>query len=367
MRVAVACCALTGTLGLLAVTAGAQADRESAAAATLPARYLVTTYNTRVNVTKPGAKVDAVELVDGHGRVLRLIDEGCCWFADARFSPNGRMIAWMDKRGLNVANANGMHHRLLVDASTHCTLECVGLSYAWAPDSATIAVGGAGAQTNELLTVNVKTGTKTRMGRVARFTEYVVIGYSPDGSRLAVDVESGDAGTSSCCKSLLVVERPDGTRQRVLFSFFDAIHDGPADATWSPDGTHMAFTDDGMDRRDPRFGIVDVAAATVRPVAGMNVVDASPVWSPDSSELTAVTYRPHPLTYSVSTVALASGRPTKIGPGDQPIAWYRDGTILTVGGENGNVLYALSAAGGPERRIFALPRPQQILTIEPAP
>jgi Tol biopolymer transport system component len=369
MRTRVAGCAFTAVLALLSAASGAQGYRVVAGeVAMLPGRYLVTTFNPKVNVTKPGAKAESVELLDGHGRLLRRIEQGCCGIYNARFSPNGRMIAWIDKGGLYVENTSGADRRLLVAASAHCTLQCVGMSYAWAPDSGTIAVGGAGTQTGELVTVDVPTGTATRIAPAVRFTGYDVIGYSADGSQLAIDIQSGDAGTSSCCKSLLVVEHPDGTGARVLFSFFDAIHDGPQDATWSPDGHKLAFTEDGMDIRDPRFGIVDVATSSVRPITGLNVADSSPVWSPDGSRLTAVSYTTHPsLTYSVNTVDLASGKSTKIGLGSVPIAWYPDGTILTVGGKDGNILYALNVAGGVQRAIFTLPKPLELLTVEPAP
>lgn len=368
MRALGACCALIGALALLPGTSSAHGGRSSrSAAATLPGTYLVTTYNPKVNVTKAGAEVEAVEIVDGHGRLVRRFEQGRDGIGQARFSPNGTMVAWIDPRGVNVANTDGTGRRLLVAASARCKQVCIGMSYAWSPDSGTIAVGGAGVQTGELVTVNVRTGAETRISPIARFTNYLVIGYSPDGSQLAIDIESGDAGTASCCKSLLVVEHPDGTAKRILFSFFDAIHDGPGDATWSPDGSKLAFTDDGMDLRDPRFAVVDVATATVHAINGMNTADSPAVWAPDSSALTAVTYTTRPLRYSVDTVSVTGGTPTRIGPGGQPVAWYRGGTILSAGGANGNVLYALSAAGGMQQPLFALPKPLQFVTVEPAP
>ncbi len=354
-------CALVVPLVFVAAAGGAHA------ATKLTGSYLVTLYNPRVNATKPGAKAEFVELIDGRGRLLRMVEEGRYGVVGARFSPNGKEIAWIDPRGLNVEHTDGTRRRLLVAAAAHCTLSCIGMSYAWSPDSNTVTVGGAGAQTNKLLSVNVQTGTATRIGGpVARFTEYDVIGYSPDGSQLAVDKQSGDAGTASCCKSLLLVEHPDGTDPRLLFSFFDAIHDGAEDATWSPDGHELAFTDDGMDTRDPHFGVVDVATAHVRSINGFIPADAPPVWSPDGSELTVVRYVQQPI-YTVSTFNVATNTLTKIGLGDDPFAWYSDGTILTTGGQNDNILYRLSASGGLQKPIFSVPKPLQFLTIEPRP
>ena len=332
----------------------------------LPSRYLVTLYNPAVNATKPGAKAELVEMLDGRGRLLRVVEEGRDGLVGARFSPSGNQIAWIDPRGLNVENTNGTRHRLLVAAAPHCAPICIGMSYAWEPNGDTIVVGGAGAQTNELLSVDVQSGIATRIAPVARFTEYQVIGYSPDGSQLAVDKQSGDEGAASCCKSLLIAEHPNGTGQRLLFSFFDAIHDGPGDATWSPDGHELAFTDDGMDTRDPHFAVVDVATAHVRSVNGFIPADDPPIWSPDGSKVTVVRYVQQPI-YTVSTFNLATNALTKIGLGDVPVAWYPDGTILTVGGANGNILYRLSASGGLQHPIFTLPKPLQFLTVEPKP
>jgi WD40-like Beta Propeller Repeat len=365
-RALAAGCTLMAALGVLPSASRATGRGLTAARASLPDRYLVTTYNPNVNVTKPGNIVEKVEILDSHGRLVRLVAQGLYGLENARFSPNGEMISWIDPRGVNVENLDGSGHRLLVAGSTRCKVVCVGMSYAWAPNSSTIAVGGAGTQTGELLSVDVQTGAKTQMAKVARFTEYAVIGYSPDGSQLAVDVTSGDAGTASCCKSLLTVERPDGTGQRVLFSFFDAIHDGPGDATWSPDGRDLAFTDDGMDTRDPRFAVIDVASARIRRINGFIPADTPPIWSPDSSKLTVVRYVQQP-SYTVSTFNLETNTLTKIGLGGPPIAWYPDGTILSVGGTNNNILSTLNAAGGPQNALFALPKPLQFLTIEPAP
>jgi Tol biopolymer transport system component len=355
-----ASCALAALLAFLPAASGAHG------ATKLPGRYLVTLYNPAVNATKPGAKAEFVEMLDGRGRLLRVVEEGRDGLVGARFSPNGKKIAWIDLRGLNVENTDGTRRRLLVAAAQQCTLSCIGMSYAWAPNSNTIMVGGAGAQTNELLSVDVRTGVGTRIASGARFTEYQVIGYSPDGSQLAVDKQSGDAGTASCCKSLLLVEHPDGRDPRLLFSFFDAIHDGAGDATWSPNGRELAFTDDGMDTRDPHFGVVDVATSHVRSINGFIPADDPPIWSPDGTKLTVVRYVQLPI-YTVSTFDLATNTLTKIGLGDVPLAWYPDGTILTVGGANGNVLYKLSASGGLQHPIFSLPKPLQFLTIEPKP
>jgi dipeptidyl aminopeptidase/acylaminoacyl peptidase len=325
----------------------------------LPSRYLVTLTNVK-------ADVNVVEILDGRGYVVRVVERGTS-LSDAQWSPNGRMIAWLDGRGLNVENANGTQRRLLVPVSTHCGVQCAGMSYAWAPSGRTIVVGGAGVTTEALLSVNVKTGASVPIALVAKFTDYVAVGFSPNGRQLAIERLTGEVGTASCCHELLIVERPDGTAPRTLFSFADAIHDGAGDATWSPDGRWLAFTDDGMSLRDPRFGIVAVASGTVRRVNSFDPADDPPIWAPGGNKLAVVRVGAGP-TYTVATFNLTTGALSKIGVGKVPIAWYPDGTILTTAGKNNNTLYALSASGGEQRHLFTLPRPLQFYTgPEPVP
>lgn len=231
-----------------------------------------------------------------------------------------------------------------------------------------IAVGGAGPKTNELLSVDVRTGVSTRIAPVTSFTEYTPIGYSPNGRQLALARSSGNAGTASCCHSALIVERADGTAPRRLYNFADNLRDGPADAAWSPDGQELAFVEGDPTPPDPSLGIVDVATGTVRSVDlnGYNPGDAPPVWAPDGSELATGNSSLRRPAFAIATFDLASGALTTIGLGQLPIAWYREGTILAIG-ERDNTLYTLRAKGGSQRLVFALPRPLQLLTIEPQP
>jgi dipeptidyl aminopeptidase/acylaminoacyl peptidase len=334
----------------------------------LPQRYLILSYNPTIAAGKPGASTEKIEIRDAGGRLVRLVEAGDTGVAEATFSPDGRSITWIDSQGVNVENADGSHRRVLVAPAARCkTTACDGFSYAWSPDSRRMTVGTAGVETNALLSVGVRTGTATTIARAVRFTEYQVIGYSPDGKQVALEIERGDAGTASCCKSLLAVQHPDGTARRILFSFSDAVHDGAGDATWSPDGTRLAFTDDGRDPRDPRFAIVDVAAGTTHAVGGLQTVDSPPVWSPDGTRLTVGTFTGPSPAYSVETYDLASGRAAKVGKGSVPVAWYRDGTILTAGGAHANTLYAFDSERGRQRVLFSLPKPLQILSIVPAP
>lgn len=97
----------------------AASARRLAIVSRLPSRYLATVVNSKVSASAPGAKPNSVEILNGYGRVLRVVARGVS-LTDARWSPNGRMIAWLDARGLNVENADGSERRLLAAHSTHC-------------------------------------------------------------------------------------------------------------------------------------------------------------------------------------------------------------------------------------------------------
>jgi Tol biopolymer transport system component len=326
----------------------------------LPRRYLVSAL-----VGSHAKSQFVVEVVNGGGRVLRVVDRAASG-GHARWSPDGRMIAWLDPAGLSVENSNGSARRLLVAPSKVCAPECIRMTFAWSPDSKSIAVGGAGKETNHLLVADVATGAVTDIAPVYRYTQYYVIGFSPNGRELAFARDSGLAGTANCCKSWLVIARADGSGERRLFSFADAIHDGPEQSSWSPDSNSIAFAEDGRDSHDPPLAIVNVASGHVRPIRGLNNTDSPPVWSPDSRQFTIVRLGVgSSRSYYVSGLSLASGKAATIGSGVLPIAWYPDGTITTVDGTHS--VRAINTVTGAERTLFALPRSFGILYADPAP
>jgi Tol biopolymer transport system component len=308
-----------------------------------------------------------VEIVSATGRVLRVVDHSQT-DGVARWSPDGRMIAWTNLAGLYVENEDGSDRRLLVAAARRrsCVSRCVAMTFAWSHDSKSIAVGGVGEYTNHLVAADVASGATTELEPVYRYTEYEVISFSPNGSELAFARESGDEGTASCCKGWLVVAHANGSDERRLFSFADPIHDGPGDSSWSPNSESIAFVDDGMDARDPRLAVVGVSTGRVRSIPGLNNADSPPVWSPDGHSFTVVRVNTgRPTTYSVNIFNLTTGRATSVGSGAVPIAWYPDGSITTLDGTRS--VSAINSTTGDERTLFRLPRGYEIVSVDPAP
>jgi hypothetical protein len=137
----------------------------------LPREYLVSAL-----VVAPHKTHFVVEIVNGEGRLVRLVQRTRSAGA-VRWSPDGRMIAWLNSAGLSVENDDGSDQRLLVAASppTSCGPVCVGMTFAWSKDSKAIVVGGAGRYTNRLVSVDVASGAETELAPVYRYTQYPVI------------------------------------------------------------------------------------------------------------------------------------------------------------------------------------------------
>jgi dipeptidyl aminopeptidase/acylaminoacyl peptidase len=351
-RGVILCLAVAGVLVGSAISAAAVRSG-------LPREYLVSAL-----VSSHGKSRFVVEVVSSGGRVIRVV-EGAGSGGNARWSPDGRMIAWLGPTGLDVESSNGRARRLLIARSKTCAVECITMTFAWSRDSKSIVVGGAGKETNHLVKVDVATGAVTDIAPVYRYTQYYVIGFSPNGRDLAFARDSGLAGTGSCCKSWLVVARADGSGERRLFSFADPIHDGPEQSSWSPDSNSIAFAEDGRDPHDPPLAVVNVASGRVRSFRGLNNADSPPVWSPDSQQFTIVRLGAgSPPSHAVSSLSLTSGQAATIGSGVLPIAWYPDGTITTVDGTHS--VRAINTVTGAERTLFVLPRNFEILSADPA-
>jgi Tol biopolymer transport system component len=320
--------------------------------------------NPAISVNDTHKNPYLIEIVDGHGRAVRVVErtrEGGFGTGDARWSPNGKMIAWLDPSGLNLERSDGSGRRLLVPA--RCAPRCNGTSYAWSPNGRVIAVSGADRQSNHLRLVDVATGAATEIAPVYRSRSYQLIGWSPNGRQLAFVLESFSGATGD--SEWFVVANRDGSHERRLFTVEDPAHDTPV-ASWSPDSRSIGFTDDGMDLRDPKFGIVSVSTGRIRRVGGFTPADDPPVWSPDGRQLTVVRYVATS-RYFVNTFNTSTGKLTKVGVGVFPIGWYANGTITTIGDRGLNTLLAIDTNNHSERRLFALPPPFQFSVIDPEP
>ncbi len=146
----------------------------------------------------------------------------------------------------------------------------------------------------------------------------------------------------------------DGTHVRVLFNFSEAIHDGPGRATWSPDGTRIAFTDDGRDPKDPRFAFVDVRTGKVHALPAHSVYDQGPAWSPNGTRLAMAQYQG-----AAFTIGTDGTRFRSLGKRAGLVAWLTTGDILFAGPNEHSLFFR-------GRRLLTLPRGEQLLSVAEA-
>jgi WD40 repeat protein len=296
-----------------------------------------------------------VEILGPKGGVQRVLSRNSGGWPAASWSPNGTMVAWVDRQGLKIAHADGSGVRLLVRASRTCTF-CMPMTFAWSPTGRQLLIGGAGPQTGRFLTVGVRSGVGTNLVVPRRFTEYRVLGWSPNGRLIAYTRTSGRYQSSV----ELFVARADGSGARRIHTFEDPFHDTPY-GSWSPGSRSIAFTSDGRDRGDPNFGIVDVATGRLRRITTVGQLGVvTPAWSPDSRRLAVIGAQVltlDPTGHNVRRLGTTLGA---------HVVWTRSGALFVVRGDHENQV--LVSPDGRERPHFLFQlKKQAILALDVRP
>jgi Tol biopolymer transport system component len=314
-----------------------------------PRHYLV------VAVVKPHYK-SIVEIVDGRGRRERLLQEPQVAATSAAWSPDRSMVAWTTRAGIMVERGNGRQRRLVFSQPGGCTRICQPLTFAWSPDSRRLLVGGAGRQTTRLLTISLNGGRATDVVKPRAFTEYRIIGWAPNGRRVAYERTSGRFGTDV----ELIVARPDGTHRRSLFTLAEPIHDDFA-AAWSPDSRSIAFSTDHRAPHDPTLAIVNVTTRAVHRFRHGGWGDQRPAWSPDSKRLAV------PLGGRMVTMDTSGGHIHALGTqGGISVTWSPSGQITIAGSElQPWKVFASLNGSSPAKLLFRLPSNVAVMAIDP--
>jgi Tol biopolymer transport system component len=152
----------------------------------------------------------------------------------------------------------------------------------WSPDGTRILYGARGGS---LYSVDVGSGDRSLLVRLPgeNLDSIDGIEWSPDGAYLAIlnDLEPGGGR--------LYVLNADGSRVRVLLDNFE-----PGGFAWSPDGTRLTYA--AFSGPDFRIWTVSLDGSAPSLVAshtndGCCIEGASPVWSPDGSQIAFETAR----------------------------------------------------------------------------
>jgi Tol biopolymer transport system component len=328
-------------------------------------RYLVTAQG----VGSPPRAV--VEIVDQTGRVERIVAHpGFTQSLGARWSPDGSMLAWIgrDPRdggrhdGLNVERADGSGRRVL--ALTGCSDHCSAFSFAWSPDSRSLAVAGAGAGIDRVLVISASTGRTVKIDPAVRLqshVNYFVIGWSPDGRSIVYERIAGTLGQAGCCRLDVRIARADGSGTRVTYRFPDPFYKGSFPSL-SPDGRSIAYVTPSDDGRRELVRVADLRSGASHAIRGLGVLfELPPAWSPDSRTLALGR-----LYGEAVTIPARGGRPHRLGALGTGVAWDRSGGLVIVRGKRSDEVWA-SRRGEPARFLFRIPGKLDVATIDPSP
>ncbi len=272
--------------------------------------------------------------------------------SSARWSPDGKRIAYRGEGGIHLADANGANDRLLapVDDTNH-PLPRAGKDFVWSPDGSTIAFVSAVASSDPVMEADPIVITRylyrPESGWPSRFN---------DNKRMhlfTVDVASGK-----------VTQRTEGDRYE-------------HSVDWSPDGKTLVFLQNPEQEQDKVYNYdiftLDVRSGKIGRVTQTRGVEYAPVFSPDGRKL-AFSGLMRPVTSSETNMEnpqawvldLASGARVAIGAGIDEVQgrpqWSADGkwVYVTVQSRGSVGLYRIPADGRQARADRAVAQPARI-------
>jgi dipeptidyl aminopeptidase/acylaminoacyl peptidase len=263
--------------------------------------------------------------------------------SSARWSPDGKRVAYRAEGGIHVADATGGNARLLAPVEdTNHPLPRAGKDFVWSPDGSTIAFVSAVASADPPMEhdpiVITRYLYRPESGWPSRFN---------DNKRVhlfTVDVASGK-----------VTQRTQGDRYE-------------HSADWSPDGKTLVFLQNPEHEQDKVYNYdiftLDVASGKVNRITQTRGVEYAPVFSPDGKKL-AFSGLMRPVTSSETNMEnpstwvmdLASGARVQVGAGIDEVQgrpqWSVDGrwVYFTVQSRGSVGLYRVPTAGGQSERI----------------
>jgi TolB protein len=202
---------------------------------------------------------------DGNGRV-KLADGQA--ISEHRWSPDGRMIAFVDVR-LEGGDVFDVLWAIHPDGTGKIKVAENAFNFSWSPDGRLVYTSDADPDDMHLRVINADGSGSARLTNRAAFQP----AWSPDGTRIAfVTLEAKD----------LYLINPDGTGEMNLTQGLSE-NDSPA---WSPDGSRIAFA------AAPPAPSADMEIAVINRDGSGRVMlttppgfDFQPAWSPDGTKI----------------------------------------------------------------------------------
>ena len=144
---------------------------------------------------------------------------------------------------------------------------------AWSPDWTRFVFGARGGA---IFSIDVRSGASSLLVRLPgeHLDSVDQIVWSPDGAHIAVMVDAGGGGGD-----VYVMDR-DGSNVRVLIDYYPATR-----VAWSPDGTRLAYEDDGSVWVAPVDGSAPTEIGTPLPASCALICQEDLIWSPDGSRV----------------------------------------------------------------------------------
>jgi Tol biopolymer transport system component len=214
------------------------------------------------------------------------LTDGTAGVLAAQWSPDGSRLAYVieessprseepgPRYAIVIANADGSDPETIVDEADTGAAGPDIIDVTWSPDGSRIAYSGRvvvdGVARRTILIVNADgSGGTTAIDGL-----WTSVDWSPDGERLLVE---GFPGEGHEGQFDLYTISPDGSDLAQLTE--DAAGEW---ASWSPDGTRIAFTSGDDDYHLDVF-VMDADGSNRLRVTDWEGFDQSPAWSPDGA------------------------------------------------------------------------------------